>query len=399
MNYIEALTDGSNSAINAHNESILRIGETRIKEEQNKIDEEKRKEAELRRKEVQNIKERERRKESTVDEKEKKKVEEVKKEVERELEEKEEENKEIGKDTNYLRMKNSRAAEYQRESLGRLEEEEDVSSLLSSTTSSRNTKSFRSTSVPTNRKIGMRSRRPSISESEYGDCQDEIENNNEERNGNENINENENENNLDVLSECSDDSFLSANEDFPETENYLSELGPSESRINSLSMRSGTGITDSALTTRNIGGDRIKIKNKNKNEIEGDNESKNENEDENEIEKAENLSNLIKQTEAVQGRLMSDIRLIGNNNDETKNILLRLLENDLIECENDLYNLKINYVEQLIVVDNEKSKLRNKMRSIGALGYENEEVEDEGEKRDLTGATASTSLDAFFLFP
>ena len=107
---------------------------------------------------------------------------------------------------------------------------------------------------------------------------------------------------------------------------------------------------------------------------------------------------MIKQTEALQGSLMSDIRLLGNNHDETKNIILRLLEQDLIECENDLHNLKISYVEQLIVVDNEKSKMKNKIRINGVLGYGDEEVEDEVEKRDLTGATASTSLHTLVSF-
>ena len=46
----------------------------------------------------------------------------------------------------------------------------------------------------------------------------------------------------------------------------------------------------------------------------------------------------------------------------------------------------------MIVVDNEKSKMKNKKRINGVRGYGDEEVEDEVEKRDLTGATASTSL-------
>ena len=144
--------------------------------------------------------------------------------------------------------------------------------------------------------------------------------------------------------------------------------------------------------------DESKNESNNENDNGDENENDNENENENEKEKAENLSNMIKQTEALQGSLMSDIRLLGNNHDETKNVLLRLLEQDLIECENDLHNLKINYVEQLIVVDNEKSKLKNKMRINGVRGYGDEEVEDEVEKRDLTGATASTSLHTLLSF-
>ena len=331
-----------------------------MKEEQSKIDEENREE-----KEEKERKKRERSEKEAEIKKEKRKM--RREEEEKELKQREEHAK--GRkilEPIKSRIDTPKSTEYQVEPTGSLEEEEDTASVISSTYSPKNTKSLRSTSVRVGRKIGsVRSRRPSISESEYGDCitKNEI--------------ENENENELENLSECSDDSFVSANEEDPGTLN--SRPGPLDCNIDDLF--TGPRIVDSRNRSDN-----------------GMDEKGNENEIENETEKAEEINNLIKHTEANQTQLMSEIRLLGKNNDVTKNILLRLLQRDLIQLEEELHKLKIGYVEQLIVIDNKKMKYKKKMKSKDVLQYGDDmyvydnELKNEVEERDLTGATASTSL-------
>ena len=73
-------------------------------------------------------------------------------------------------------------------------------------------------------------------------------------------------------------------------------------------------------------------------------------------------------------------------------------QRDLIQLEEELHKLKIGYVEQLIVIDNKKMKYKKKMKSNDVLLYGDDmyvyddELKNEVEERDLTGATASTSL-------
>jgi hypothetical protein len=67
------------------------------------------------------------------------------------------------------------------------------------------------------------------------------------------------------------------------------------------------------------------------------------------IDQVEELNNLIKQTESFRSQLMSDIRLVEGN--KNKELFLSVLQDDLRVCEKELHQLKIRYVESLLIAD------------------------------------------------
>ena len=115
------------------------------------------------------------------------------------------------------------------------------------------------------------------------------------------------------LSDCSDDSFLSAVEDYFPVEKSFS-------------------------------GEKV---------LSGENSfSGSKSDDANDM--VEELNNLIKQTESYRSQLMSDIRLIEGN--KNKEVFLIVLQDDLRLCEKELHQLKIRYVESLLIADREEVK-------------------------------------------
>jgi hypothetical protein len=118
------------------------------------------------------------------------------------------------------------------------------------------------------------------------------------------------------LSDCSDDSFLSAVEDYFPVEKSFS----GEKVLSGVNSFSGSKSDDA-------------------------------------IDMVEELNNLIKQTESYRSQLMSDIRLIEGN--KNKEVFLIVLQDDLRLCEKELHQLKIRYVESLLIADREEVKEGN----------------------------------------
>ena len=118
------------------------------------------------------------------------------------------------------------------------------------------------------------------------------------------------------LSDCSDDSFLSAVEDYFPVEKSFS----GEKVLSGENSFSGSKSDDA-------------------------------------IDMVEELNNLIKQTESYRSQLMSDIRLIEGN--KNKEVFLIVLQDDLRLCEKELHQLKIRYVESLLIADREEVKEGN----------------------------------------
>ena len=118
------------------------------------------------------------------------------------------------------------------------------------------------------------------------------------------------------LSDCSDDSFLSAVEDYFPVEKSFSR----EKVLSGENSFSGSKSDDA-------------------NDM------------------VEELNNLIKQTESYRSQLMSDIRLIEGI--KNKEVFLIVLQDDLRLCEKELHQLKIRYVESLLIADREEVKEGN----------------------------------------
>ena len=106
------------------------------------------------------------------------------------------------------------------------------------------------------------------------------------------------------------------------------------------------------------------------------------------------LQHAIRQRESMRTRLMSDIRLLEATK-PTKKVLVRALQEELLACEGDLHQLKIAFVEALMVVDEVKIAAARDLNTLagrdGALAMDKETA---GMREFFDSLVRPTSLEA-----
>ena len=106
------------------------------------------------------------------------------------------------------------------------------------------------------------------------------------------------------------------------------------------------------------------------------------------------LQHAIRQRESMRTRLMSDIRLLEATK-PTKKVLVRALQEELLACEGDLHQLKIAFVEALMVVDEVKIIAARDLNTLaGREGASAMDKETAGMREFFDSLVRPTSLEA-----